>query len=120
MDFILMMMFLLGSIGLGMCFNPTLFVEAYEDIKYHPGLKLVSNVLLLLIAVLMISMHSVWVMGWPVILTILGYMLLAIAIFRFLFLDQWIDLIAPLIRPRVIRFIGIVCLIISVLLGFNL
>jgi hypothetical protein len=120
MDMLLMLTLLIGSLGLGMALNPTLFVEAYEDIKFHPGLKLVSNVLLLLIAALMIAVGFSSYTMWSMWVIALGGGLFMIGIFRLVFTDQWINIVGPFISGRFIRFIGILCLLVAFILGYDL
>jgi hypothetical protein len=120
MDIVLVFMLLLAVTGTGMCFNAQLFVQAYDDIKLHPGLKLVTSMLTLFWGSLIIGFHPVWVWGWPVLFTIFGYSLFVLATVRFLFMHWWIKVVSPLIGERQIKILGVLCLLFALFLGANI
>ena len=109
----------LTVIGFGMLFNAKLFVDAFDDIRLHPGLRVVTGVIPVLIGSILVSTHSIWVWAWPVALTIFGYVLFVVASLRYLFMSQWIRYVSPMITKTTIRLIGLVLFALGLYLGYN-
>jgi hypothetical protein len=61
------------SIGLAFLINPDRLRKIYPQILKDQGFLLLGGVIALLIGAAIVSVHNIWVLGWPVIITILGW-----------------------------------------------
>lgn len=64
----------LAVIGAAILFNPARFREVAQDIMRSPGLVFVIGHIALPAGIATVLAHNVWVAGWPVIITILGWL----------------------------------------------
>lgn len=67
-----------------------LFKQAYvrsvlTDIMLSRGLFFIMAALAFIVGLLIVVSHNVWVMGWPVIITIFGWLILLGSLFRLFF-----------------------------------
>ena len=108
----------LTVVGLGMIINAKLFVDAFNEIKLNPGLRLVTGLLPILVGSVVIAMHSVWVMAWPVLVTLIGYTLFVLGSLRYLFWKQWVNMMARVLSKPVVRSMGVVALAVGLVLGY--
>jgi hypothetical protein len=83
--------FLAKSLGLyfiivsvGMLLNGNKLKPILVDFLKDPGMVLMSGFLALIIGILIVVSHNIWVMGWPVIITVLGWFSLFKGIIRFM------------------------------------
>lgn len=58
------------------------------DIVDHRALFFMVALLTLIIGLLIVVSHNVWVWGWPVVITILGWLVLLSGFVRLLYLDK--------------------------------
>jgi hypothetical protein len=65
-----------------------------------PGLMILSGVMALLMGLLIIIAHPVWVWGWPLIITLLGYLSLFAGMVRILFAGDPPGFIKNLVHNR--------------------
>lgn len=54
-------------------FNPDRFRRLYQQIEKDENFLFIGGILALLIGAFVISVHNVWVLDWPVIITVLGW-----------------------------------------------
>ena len=64
----------LAAIGASIVLNATQFREVAQDIMRSPGLVFVIGHIALPAGIATVLVHNVWVAGWPVIVTILGWL----------------------------------------------
>jgi len=76
MSIILAKIFGLYFLGAGLAFllNPKRIAKIYQQIMENEAILFLGGILALLFGAFIVSVHNVWVMGWPVIITILGWM----------------------------------------------
>jgi len=60
-------------VGLAALVRPGHFKGIYKDFFENSGLMALSGILALIIGAAIVSVHNVWVLGWPVIITIIGW-----------------------------------------------
>lgn len=72
-------------VSFGMLFNKKKLQPIVLDLLKNPPLLFVTGFLALIIGLLLVTSHNVWVMDWPVIITIIGWLSLAKGIIRFAF-----------------------------------
>lgn len=56
-----------------------------KDILSQPALYFVIAIVTLILGLLMVTSHNIWVMGWPVVVTVIAWMVLISGILRLLF-----------------------------------
>lgn len=61
------------AIGLAFIANPDRLKSMYQQIKSDENFLLLGGMLALLIGAVVVSTHNVWIFGWPVIITLLGW-----------------------------------------------
>ena len=98
-------------------FRRTIVISGVTNIMDQPGLFLVVAFFTVIIGLLMVSSHNLWVMGWPVLVTLIGWLVLISGLVRLFFPDtihrMWHRLLA---KTEVFTFVGIVLLIIGLFL----
>ncbi len=68
--------------GLGFLFNRQAFLEMARDFLNSTGLIVISGFLALPIGLAIVNVHNVWVAGWPVIITIFGWLAIIAGVMR--------------------------------------
>lgn len=61
------------AIGLAFILNPDRFRKIYQQIAKDENFLFIGGMLALLIGAVVVSVHNKWVLGWPVIITLLGW-----------------------------------------------
>jgi uncharacterized membrane protein HdeD (DUF308 family) len=74
--------------GAAMLINPVNMREMATDFLEHRGLIFLAGILTLLAGLAIVLTHNVWVAGWPVIITIVGWLSVVGGIFRIVFPDS--------------------------------
>lgn len=59
-----------------------------KEITTKPALLFVIALMTLILGILMVVSHNIWVMAWPVIITILSWIVLISAIIRLMIFDK--------------------------------
>lgn len=74
--------------GAAMLINPVNMREMANDFLEHRGLIFLAGILTLVAGLAIVLTHNVWVAGWPVIITIVGWLSVVGGIFRIVFPDS--------------------------------
>lgn len=74
--------------GAAMLINPVNMREMANDFLKHRGLIFLAGILTLVAGLAIVLTHNVWVAGWPVIITIIGWLSVVGGIFRIVFPDS--------------------------------
>lgn len=61
------------TMGIGMMFNLKTYQKVMEDFSKNAAVILYGGLMALFIGLLIILSHNVWVAGWPVLITLLGW-----------------------------------------------
>ncbi|MCK5014817.1 MAG: hypothetical protein KAS66_13470 [Candidatus Omnitrophica bacterium] len=61
-------------IAIGILLNREMYVKIMEDFIENSALIYLGGALALIIGLLIVLTHNVWVAGWPVIITIFGWL----------------------------------------------
>jgi hypothetical protein len=75
----------LAAIAVAMLFNLGSFPAMAEQIARDPGLIFTSGILLLVAGIAIVRVHNVWSGGWPVVVTVLGWLAIVGGLARMLF-----------------------------------
>lgn len=62
------------AIGLAVLIDPDRFKKMFQQIMNDENFLLMGGILALLIGAFVVSVHNHWVLGWPVIITLFGWL----------------------------------------------
>ncbi len=62
-------------------------ISIAKDLMKQPGLLMVVAIFTLILGLLMVTNHNIWVMGWPVVVTIISWMVLISGVIRLFFAE---------------------------------
>jgi hypothetical protein len=79
---------ILLTISAALLINPVNMREMATDFLEHRGLIFLAGILTLLGGLAIVLTHNVWVLGWPVVITIFGWLSVIGGIFRVVFPDS--------------------------------
>lgn len=98
-------------------FRLDVVTRGMQAILVNEGLILLLAVLTLILGLLLVVSHSIWVMGWPVIITLFSWLVLFSGIIR-LFCPEWVMQVGQvmLVNRHWIRIAAIGMLILGVFL----
>jgi hypothetical protein len=78
----------LVAMAAGILLNLGIFPILAEQISRDPALIFVSGILLFVAGLSIVRAHNIWMSGWPVLVTVLGWVALLSGLARMLFLSQ--------------------------------
>lgn len=91
-----------------------------SDVVAQQGLFFIVAVITLILGLLMVASHNVWVVGWPVVVTIFSWLILISGIIRLICADTARSMARSFVaQPFRLQTVGIVCLIIGLFLLFK-
>ncbi len=103
------------SFALGLLFNRDHAKKIAADLVAHPGIALVAGVVPLLLGAFLVLVHNTWAWNWDVIVTIAGWLLFVVGLFRLWCVDVWIDVMKKH-KDRVALRAGLIVFVIGILL----
>lgn len=74
--------------GAGLLTNPAGFRAIGKEFLKSDALIYIAGFMALVMGLLIVASHNIWVAGWPVIITVFGWISLAAGIARMLFADN--------------------------------
>ena len=91
-----------------------------SDIMARREVFFILAIITLILGLLLVMSHNIWVMGWPVIISLFGWLVLISGIIR-LFLPEWAPRMSRpfLNHPMSMKITAIVLLLIGVYLLFH-
>ncbi len=78
----------MAVIGVALLANREAFIQAARETMESPAHLVVAGMLALVLGLVLVNTHNHWDTGWPVIITLLGWMSVAAGIMRLVFPDQ--------------------------------
>lgn len=101
-------------------FRRDVVTAAMRDVMAQPGLLLIVGVITLFIGLLMVISHNYWVLAWPVIVTVFGWIVLISGVIR-LFCPETVHKMWGRManKPEAFTVAGIVMLILGLFLLFQ-
>ena len=76
-------------IGLGLLLNRATYRDLSLEVLDSPALIYLAGLIALVAGLAIVLTHNVWVAGWPVVITIFGWVSLAAGIFRIVSPRRW-------------------------------
>lgn len=61
------------AIGIAIFFGPERFKRLFREMLFNESLLFYGGLLAILIGAFIVSVHNVWALGWPLLITILGW-----------------------------------------------
>lgn len=74
--------------GLSLAFNRGAITSMAKDFMKSPALIFFAGFMTLLLGILVVAFHNVWVAGWPVLITLFGWIMVAAGIVRMNFAER--------------------------------
>ncbi|MHA1133139.1 MAG: hypothetical protein ACTSRM_02500 [Alphaproteobacteria bacterium] len=107
-------------IGLALLVSSAAYREAADEVIKSRALLYVFGCIGFAVGLAIVLTHNVWVWGWPVIITILGWLLMVRGALRILIPQQVADLGAKVLQrnPNLLPIGGFVMLVIGAILGY--
>lgn len=91
-----------------------------SDIMDQPGLLLVLAIFTLIIGLLMVASHNIWVMAWPVVVTVISWIVLVSGLIRLFFTDAVVKIGRSFLdHPMRMRITAVVTLLIGLFLLYQ-
>ncbi len=107
-------------VSLLLLFRRDVVSAAMSEIMVQRGLFFVFAVITLILGLIMVVGHNIWVIGWPVVVTLFSWLVLISGLLRLLFPDLAIKMGHGLLNhPIRITITGVVFLSIGVYLLFS-
>lgn len=97
-----------------MLLNPKHFHEFLSSFANNPALITFSGIIALLFGIVILSVHSIWVLQWPIVITILGWLSLIKGVIQLAF-PQLVSKMVRYINKKPLSYFSIA--IIGILIG---
>ena len=106
--------------GIAMLLNRQMFPEMITQVAQNYAIIFLSGALSLLAGVAIVRVHNVWTGGWPVIITILGWLLIVGGLARMWFPHRASEIAASFgENPTFFLVTGVVLLALGAFLSFK-
>lgn len=107
-------------VGLGLLFNRAIYREAAEEVIKGRALLYLFGAIEFTAGLAIVLAHNVWVWNWPVIVTLLGWLLVVRGALRIVVPQQIVDFGAKLLRDSstLLSVSGFVVLVLGAVLCF--
>ena len=110
---------LLTILGLGICMNHHSVKDLFTEVLHHKSFSFSSVIMPLLLGSVILSLHHVWVDGWALLITLVGYFFLIVGMMRAIMPDFWVSLFKKM-KPHISSPVyGLVVLIVGLVLIYN-
>lgn len=111
---------LMIAMGIAMLLNRQMFPEMVTQLAQNYAIIFLSGILSLLAGVAIVRVHNVWTGGWPVIITILGWLLIVGGLARMWFPHRASEIAASFgENPTFLLVAGVVILALGAFLSFK-
>ncbi|MDD4879308.1 MAG: hypothetical protein PHR22_02490 [Candidatus Omnitrophica bacterium] len=105
--------------GLGMLINPDYYKKIVDSFDNNPALIYITSLIMIVAGFVLVTFHNVWVAGWPVIITIVGYAILIKAVAILLFPRELMKFSKELARKvKNIRLYAVIALAVGLGLAY--
>lgn len=95
-------------------------ISAMRNLIGQHGVMLIVATMTLIIGLLMVVSHNIWVMGWPVVITIFSWLVLLGGIIRLYFPDTVYKIWNKIVnKPEKVIICGVITLIIGLFLLYK-
>lgn len=110
----------LVAIALGMLLNLRSFPLLAVQVSHEPALIFLSGILLFVAGLAIVRVHNIWAGGWPVLVTVLGWLALLGGLIRILFPTGLARMAAGLGQSTgLVAVMAVVLLVVGAFLSFK-
>jgi len=95
-----------AAVGLSLLARPDAFADMAAGLAEAPALFYVSGMALIVAGVAIVRVHNVWTPGWPLIVTVFGWLAIAGGLTRMLFAQEMADLAVDVAAHRGLLLVG--------------
>lgn len=107
-------------ISIALLCHPARYKAAIMDMKDNQPLMLIMGLLAIIVGALMVVAHNIWVMDWPVLITILGWLALIKGTVILLFPQFFRNLLAKFVACKFSYHVRlIIILVFGIFLGYH-
>lgn len=108
------------AVGLALVLNPSRIKTLYQQLIKDESFLFLGAIIALLIGAFIISVHNLWVAGWPVIITLIGWWSLIKGFILLVYPEALKPLWSKALNsPEFIRIAGVVWLVIGAFLAYH-
>lgn len=104
--------------GIALILNKQRYVDIYKDMTNKPALLVLAGVVATIIGIMLILSHNVWNFGWPVLITIAGWMSFLKGASLLLFPQTVTSWFNGLYTEKRLTIVGYCVLILAVIYGY--
>jgi len=104
--------------GIAVLVNRKRFITLCLEIMNSPALMLFSGVVALILGLVLISLHNVWVVGLPVLVTLVGWLAFAKGATLLIAPNALYDFTRKLYTQQNVSYIGYLLLALAALFGY--
>ena len=107
--------------SLGILFNREHASKMLADVANHPASQMLVGLVPLLLGVWIVLQHNNWGGGWQIVVTLVGWLLLLVGVYRIWCVESWVKTIekcqgcAPLWGGIIMLIIGLLLLYVGFL-----
>lgn len=108
------------AVGLALVLNPSRIKTLYQQLVKDESFLFLGAIIALLIGAFIISVHNLWSMSWPVIITLLGWWSLIKGFILLVYPEALKPLWSKALKsPEFVRIAGVVWLVIGAFLAYH-
>eukprot|EP01047_Picozoa_sp_COSAG01_P013859 COSAG01_NODE_662_length_14431_cov_31.385775_6_plen_126_part_00 len=82
---------LMTILGLGICMNHHHIKDMFSVMLHHKSFSISSILMPLVLGSLIVTLHNIWIDGWTLLITLVGYLFLFIGMMRAIMPDFWMS-----------------------------
>lgn len=104
--------------GVALVWRGKTFAAAFSEVAESPLVTLFSGIIALIIGALLVVSHNIWVMDWPVIITVFSWMSLAKGVMRLWFPHSFLTMTRYFANPKRLSYMGSFVLVMGLVLAY--
>lgn len=104
--------------GLALFLNSRIWPSIYKEFFQNRGLLVLAGVFALVLGILLILTHNIWVMGWPVLITVLSWWAFIKGALILLIPDRMIAFSSGFTEAAALKTAGLCMTLLGLLLGY--
>lgn len=102
-------------LAIAMFANPQRFLNLIGNFRQDGPILFLGNIISLIIGIILIVIHNVWVLGWPVLITILAWLIFIRSVIYLLFPNVMQKMMGYINSINAVRIIAVVLLILALI-----
>ena len=104
--------------GIALCINKQRYIDIYKDMMNRPALLVLAGVMATIIGILLVLSHNVWILRWPVLVTVAGWLSFLKGTMLLVFPQSIATLFTPLYTEKRLTMIGYYILALAAIYGY--